>query len=71
MILNEIQHAWGFGTGQYNGWIRTKSNDSTILYAYGPEVCDAQVRFNKHGDSKIEFYENNSTEPNRIKNIIY
>ncbi len=72
VMFDEILHAWGYATGRHNGWIISRSNDSTfIFYAYGPVVCDVYVRFDKHGSSRFEFYENGSNEPNRIKNIEY
>jgi len=77
IIIRNVSHTnWAMSASSQNGWARTNENpdDSVhvlLYYASGPEVCDGKVRFGKHGSNTIEFYENHSTEPNRIKDITY
>jgi hypothetical protein len=59
-----------------NGWIKKVENANyltfdLICYAYGPVVCDGGVRFDVSGSNIIEFYENNSIETTRKKEVSY
>lgn len=77
IIVRNVEHPnWAMAASASNGWIRTVENEvyptfDLVLFAYGPEICDGGVRFDKSGSNTIEIYENNSSEPTRVKTISY
>ena len=76
VVRNVVHPNWAMSGTTTNGWVRKVENplDSIfvlVLYASGPEVCDGGVIFDRNGSNTIEFYENNSSEPVRVKTITY
>ncbi len=77
VVENVSPMNWALKLSSVNGWAIKKVENpddsiSTLIYnASGPEVCDGSIHFNKNGTNTIEFYENNFSEPSRVKTITY
>ena len=76
VVTNVVHTNWALSLGSVNGWIRKAYNTDDSIFAitfiaYGPEVCDGSIRFGRNGSNTIEFYENNSSAPTRVKTITY
>ena len=70
IIISKSGDSWSVELSSMIGWSKSNiSTNKTQLLAYGPVVCEAQVVFYGSGNADIEFYENDSEEPDRVKTI--